>query len=283
MNNIKVIARLGIIIVIGYVVFIFFAIPLRDKSIVMEFKDHVLTSDIDGLEAFLSSKQYNYNKLILKYIPEWSPFEYIAERNEVQKFNRLLKYGISPQFINLQDEEIIYPNPDIIKRPKMLQSLLDYGLEINPSTETHKRKIIIPPLYVAIRNLFVGIGKYGKYKDIQNRGYYKSILSLQSWQNYYNERNAEDIAILKSINLLLSNNANVNRGIISDTRKMTPLMEACWKGRVDIIDLLLNLGADPYIDDNGIFALDICYMTNGFVSEEERQKAINLLVERMQK
>jgi len=261
---------------------VFFVMPMRNKSIVSKFKDYVLTNDAEGLRYFLSTNKYNYNKLLPAFMPEWTPFEHIAKKNEYEKLDILLKYGISPQLINLQDEETIYPAPALVKKPKMLQALLQYGLDVNSPNKVNNGKAITSLLYIAIENLFSGVFKYGKYEKLKEAGLCGSM-SLQDWQAYYDKRNAEDPAILSSINFLLSSGANVDKGVCGDTHQLTPLMLACWKGRIDMIELLLHKGADPYINDNHFFALDFCYMTDGFVSEEERQKAINLLVERMQK
>lgn len=284
MNNIKNIIRLGIIVMIGGLIFVLLVIPIRNKSIALEFKDCVLMSSTEEMKSFLCSHRHDYNQLIHVYLSDWNPFEHIAEKDEFEKIDLLLKHGVSTEFSNIFDSKTnsYYPNSNIIRKPKILQSFLQYGLDANPTRKNNYKRNTISPLYVAIGALFPGIFKYGKHEKLKDAGYCSSM-PLQDWQAYYDKRNAEEPAILSSINLLLSSGADVDKGVLGDTRKLTPLMMACWKGRIDMIELLLHKGADPYIDDNHFFALDFCYMTNGFVSEEERQKAINLLVERMQK
>lgn len=149
MKHIKYIVRLSIIIITGGFVFTFLVIPIRNKSVLLEFKDHVLTSDAEGLKSFLSMNKYNYNKLLPAFMPEWTPFEHIAEKSEYEKLDILLKYGISPQLINSQDEEMIFPAPALVDKPKMLQALLQYGLDVNSPNQVNNKKVISSLLYIA--------------------------------------------------------------------------------------------------------------------------------------
>jgi len=214
---------------------------------------------------FASAPKRNYQRFIAVHNPVWEPFYYVIKQNDMAKLKILIENGLPCfTFGGYIDHPVTFPA--LIRNPQMIEFLLKSGDAIKEEGTN--------PLFWAIMNLMPGKQKYAKYDNMVPK-------VNPRWDEYLRLKQTDDEKVLESINLFIKYNAGINNR--ESGWRDTPLMGACDKGRLDVIQLLLSAGADPSVEYKNETAVDFCKRSNNFINESEKEKAIDLLSEAIAK
>lgn len=221
------------------------------------------TSRLDDLRNFVAlNKSLDYNALIMRHFPDWNPCI-----KDVEKFKWIFSKVVSPNIrvsrLPLQSVIQSYlhscQNQNISngKELGLVKELYEFSSR-SPMQKKHKRsqvallyfnillELLADPNYIDILNYRTPLGENYVCKE-------SLLYSVISYLGTKKSDSFCDCIELIRYLLLFGANSNIGSSIEINNKLVltsTPLMLACLLGQDEIVKLLLQRNADPFLIDN---------------------------------